>query len=160
MNAFLETSALIDLAFKDSQTRAKVRTQCPSVKITSQYVLFELCRGYLRNLILLYNKAGGLSRLSQLFEYINRVRRKAYLAATITETFQRYFAEGLNRGVINAHPTLSVDECMLLHFRGHLRKQIRYNWKRIPALVDSIIDEVGCRDPIEDPVLDDDDIFH
>ena len=159
MDAFLETSALIDLAFKDTKTKQRVLGFCSGRKITSKYVLFEVCRGYLRNLILLHNKALTLSTFDELFTYLNNVRRKAYLAGAITEMFQKYFAEGCRNKSIPPPENMSQGEYMLRHFRGFLRKQIRYNWTQIPKRLDEVVDLVRCKDAVEDPYLDIDGLF-
>jgi hypothetical protein len=159
MDSFLETTALIDLTFKDKATRNKVIALCVGDKITSRYVIFELSRGYLRNLILIYNKAIAFSKFSDLFGYLNRIRRKAHLAGTITEAFQKFFAEGLQSGDIEKESPFSVDERTIIAYRGWLRKQIRYNWKRIAREPAKVINPTGCIPEIPDPKLDENNLF-
>lgn len=143
---FLETTAVIDLVFGDQQTKSGVRAHIPesSKLITSQYVVYEVYRGYLRYLRLLHNKSFQLTGFSEVFGFLGAIHRQPSYVGAITGCMQRYFQE--------AHPKLS-DTDRLIHFRAYLRREIRRGFPKVPRTVASIINEIGCREagkPYED----------
>ena len=101
---FLDTSAVIDRSFRNTNARQQIQNLLPagSECISSRYVLFELARGFLRNLILLHNRAIRLTKFSDLMAYAGNSRRHAHRLGTILGAFQDYFGEGLSRGAFTA----------------------------------------------------------
>ena len=151
---FLDTSALIDRSFRDANARKRVDNLLPagSARVSSRYVLFELARGFLRNLILLHNKAVQLTKFSDLMSYAALSRRHAHRLGTILGAFEDYFREGISRGVFAA-TQVPADEAMLLSFRGYLRGAIRRNWKRAVQSLSLVVNDVKCREDIIVPYI-------
>jgi predicted nucleic acid-binding protein len=91
--AFLETTALYELCFLDLATQKKVEEALgdPDQLFTSQYVVFELARGALRNLILLQRKACQVSGFSELIAYASRSFRAPHRAGTCLGSFEAFF---------------------------------------------------------------------
>src|SRR5690349_1778320 len=110
--------------------REKVQAILPNQfqLVSSRYVVFELARGFLRNLILLHNKSTQVKKFSELQSYAQAVYRKPHLLGTVLGAFKDFFEEGLKRGAFE-HPTMTPDEAMLFSFRGFLRGAIRRDWR-------------------------------
>ena len=153
---FLGTSAVIDRSFRDANARQQIHNLLPvgGECISSCYVLFELARGFLRNLILLHNRAVRLTKFSDLVAYAGHSRRHAHRLGTILGAFQDYFSEGLSRGAF-AGMQLPMDEAMLLSFRGYLRGAIRRNWNKAVRSLDLVVNDVKCREDVEVPCVRD-----
>ena len=114
---FLETSALIELSFGNQNTRSKIEQKLSSdaERISSQYVIYELSRGFLRYLILTHNKTFQLTQFSELIEYVSRLRMMPSHAGAVLGSLTRYFELD--------HPALT-NEQRLVHYRGTLRREI------------------------------------
>jgi hypothetical protein len=104
--------------------------------ITSQYVVYEVCRGYLSYLRLLHNKTFQLNAFSELFEYAGKLYYKPSYVGAVLGNMRKYFDED--------HPELSNAD-RLIHFRGFLRKEIRRGYSKMLVIADSIINKIGCR---------------
>jgi hypothetical protein len=146
IKAFLETTALIELSFADRSTKAVIKGHIPpgATLVTSQYCVYEVYRGYLRYLRLLYNKGSQLKRFHELFIFLGKIHRQPSYVGALTGSFNYYFQ--------CEHPSLS-QEARLAHFRGFLRKQIRRGFRKVRRVADTIINDIGCRevgDPYED----------
>ena len=146
---FFETSALIDLIFSDKETRIKVGALVSPAarKMTSRFVIFEVCRGFLRNLILLHNKSLQVKRFDELFIYASHSRLAHHRLGTILGAFTAYFQ------LPSAFSPTSSTE-MVAEFRGHLRRKIRRGYESMEEKMDEVINDVGCRDDIKGPVQD------
>ncbi|MBA3962564.1 MAG: hypothetical protein H0X40_11765 [Chthoniobacterales bacterium] len=145
-DVFLETTAVIGLAFGNHDAKGHINSHIPSGsrRITSQYVIYEVYRGYLRYLRLLHNKTLQLNGFSEIFEYVGRLHYMPSYVGAVLGNMKKYFD--------GDHPKLS-DPDRLVHFRGFLRKEIRRGFARISAVADVIINQLGCRDagtPYED----------
>ncbi len=147
---FFETSALIEFTFCDKTTKKKILELVPSYseKRTSRYVIYEICRGFLRYLILLHNKAHDLERFSELMGFASRVRRQGHYQGAILGAFERYFQSRESEVALS-------DEHRLIDFRGNMRRMIRRGWVNIDKKMDQIINEVGCREDLQSPFLKD-----
>ena len=137
-DVFLETTALIELAFGDQATVEKIDSLIPvgMRRISSQYVVYEMHRGFLRYMILTYNKTFQLERFSQLVAYVGNLRHAPGHMGAAIGSFQRYFQ--------SSHPALT-DEQQLIHYRGNMRRQIRRGLAKIGKSVEQIINDIGCR---------------
>jgi hypothetical protein len=149
---FFETSVLVDYFFRSAEIRDKVKAALPTQfqLVSSRYIVFELARGFLRNLVLLHNKSTQVKRFSELQAYAQAVYRKQHLLGTVLGAFKDFFEEGLKRGAFE-HPTMAPDEAMLLSFRGFLRGAIRRDWKDMMRSLQLVVNDVGCREDILTP---------
>lgn len=148
---FLETSAVADCFFKAKKERETAFRVIPhgDTIMTSHYVIFELCRGYLRYLILLHNKTTLFTTFSDLCRYGHAVRLRAYFQGAIWESFTKFFSEAQ----LQSPNQIAEDEYKLICFRSFLRKDIRRCWKKMMRGVGRIVNDVGCRDNISDPTI-------
>lgn len=153
--AFLETTALIDLLFKDRETAQAVLECCvrESRKVSSQYVIYELSRGFLRNLIILHNATLKVTRYCDLLTYIGRSARRFYFVGTTMSAFKAYRLEGRKRGIIRDRLRMDEEQADLEDFREFLRYSIRFNWRRLRSSLDQIVNHLQCREEIGDPYL-------
>lgn len=154
MTVFLETTALIEIAFWDASRRAKVEKLFPenAVRITSQFVIYEVCRGFLRNLILLHNKAIQVTAFSELIAYGANSRFAPHRMGTILGAFEEFFGQAGN------FPIQSPAE-LIADFRGNMRRKIRRGFSKMQTAVASVSNEVGCRSLIQGPIQDKDGYF-
>lgn len=153
---FFETTALADAFFKGANARNSIQAKTPeaAARITSQYAVYELSRGFLRNLILLYNKSQALTRFSELIKYTHAIQRKSHMLGTILEAFEVYYAEA--RTKLENPSDMSSDEYELVHFRAYLGPKIRRSWRKMEAEVQVFSNNVGCRTSIPPPVINKD----
>jgi hypothetical protein len=153
-DVFLETTAVIELAFWDRQSVTEVVAAFPvgSTKTTSRYVLYEVARGFLRNLILLHNKSLHVTGFSELQAYAGNNRFAQHRLGTIIGAFTAFFSDK------QSFPA-SSDEELLLQFRGFMRRQIRRGWRKVCALADETINPVRCRDDLDQPFLDNNGLY-
>jgi hypothetical protein len=151
---FLETTAIIELAFWDRKSAAKTIAALPAgaIKTTSNYVIYEVARGFLRNLILLHNKSLHVNGFSELQVYAGNNRFAQHRLGTIIGAFAAFFSDKKN------FPANS-DEELLLHFRGFMRRQIRRGWRAVSATPNHVINSVKCRDDLQDPFIDKDGLY-
>jgi hypothetical protein len=156
--AFLETSALANLFYKAEKERKTIQEIIPegTPLITSEYVIYELSRGFIRNLILIHNKAILFKNFSDLFRYGNAMRRKSYFLGAMLEAFTKYFSEAK----IEAPSHIKPDEYQLITFRSFLRRDIRRGWLKQQRSISKIVNNVGCRDNIPAPSIGDDGQYH
>jgi hypothetical protein len=151
---FFETSALIEFIFWDRRTRTKITDLFPSdsKKVTSRYVIYEVCRGFLNNLRLLHNKSLQVAEFSELFAYAAHCQKAGHKLGTILGAFEAFFRQP------TAYEASSQHE-QLCEFRGNLRRKIRRGFNALEGEMDNIINDVRCRDDFGPPVEDADGYF-
>src|SRR5260221_3313604 len=147
-DAFLESSALIELVFRHREIRTKVESVIPvgCQPLTSRYVLFEIVRGYLQSLILLHNKALAVKNMVELHEYTHSGQQllKRHRSGTMLGAFEDFLAH------LETLRVPLTEEQRLQYFRAWLAMHLRRGWRRIPQVV-SLINRVGCREDIPPP---------
>jgi len=150
---FLDSTAAIKFSFGCVADRTVVGSKLSKTRvIISAYVLFEIARGYTRNLILLHNKCAQLGNFSELMKYARVVRLKSHFQGTILGAMERYFeGEGAALGL--------SDKERLIHFRAFARRLIRRGWKTLRRIADLQVNRVGCREGFEDPTVNLDGLF-
>ena len=138
---FLDTSALIELTFWDAEKRRSIRARFPpaSQECTSTYVVFEVARGFLRNLILLHNQSYVVSRFSDIITFGGVVWRKHHYSGTISSALADFM-----RGSPACHG--ADDQELLDIFRGYLRGRIRLGWRQL-LQSGEVINPCGCKLP-------------
>jgi len=147
-DAFLESSALIELVFRHREVQSKVERACPAGgrRLTSRYVLFEIARGYLLSLLVLHDKARKFRTLRELHEYMHSGQQlfKAYRRETMLGAYEDFLAHLETMGIS------LTEEQRLFHFRDWLSHHLRRGWRQL-ACVAETINPVGCREDIPAP---------
>jgi len=154
--AFLETSAVANLFYKAQKEQRKIQGCIPTgvPLVTSQYVIYELSRGFLRNLILIYNRSTLVSKFSDLLRYGTAMHRRTYFVGAMFEVFTKYFEAN-----IETPGHVKPDEFQLIAFRSFLRRDIRRGWLKQQRTFSKIINDVGCRNIIPAPTFDENDQY-
>lgn len=148
--AFLESSIVIGLHFRNARERARCLEAIPagSECITSRYVVYEVARGFLRNLLLLHNVSFEFRSFSELHEaaHSGQVRFKPYRMQTWLGAFDDYFA------ALEAEGGILAPSAALAEVRAKLRTWARRGWS---AMMKSapIINPIGCREDLRPPFV-------
>lgn len=146
---FLETSALVDVEFRNAEMRRHVLAAIPlgAMIRTSHYVIFELARGFLMNLITLHNKAADFKRFSDLTLYVkNRSAFTRYAGSTMLGAFVDF-----QRHLEKDDAPLTESQ-RLAHFRAWLGPHIQRGWARVKKRY-PLSNPIGCRADLPAPVL-------
>jgi len=147
-DAFLESSALIELVFRHREVQRKVESACPlgGRRLTSRYVLFEIARGYLLSLLVLQNKARAVGGLRELRQYMHSGQQlfKTCRRETMLAAYEDFLAH------LEALGIAFTEEQRLPHFRGWLSQHVRHGWRRLTRVAEAI-NPVGCREDIPAP---------
>ena len=146
--AFLDSTTLIELVFRHWEARARVEAGLPTGerRLTSRYVLFEIARGYLCSLLILYNKSLEVQSLRELHEYMHTGQQlfKKYRRETMLGGYDDFLAHLETLGI-------SMNEAQrLAHFRGWLAQHLRRGWRQLSRAV-QVVNPVGCREDIPSP---------
>jgi len=148
-DAFLESSALIELVFRHREVQRKVESACPpgGRRLTSRYVLFEIARGYLLSLLVLYEKARKLRSLGELHEYMRSGQQlfKPHRQQTMLGAYEDFLAH------LETLEISLTEEQRLFHFRDWLSHHLRRGWRQLTCVAEAI-NPVGCREDIPAPV--------
>jgi predicted nucleic acid-binding protein len=147
--AFLDSSVLIGLVFRHAGERAACAKVLPEDGgVCSRYVIFEVARGFLRSMILLYNKSFEFDRFSDLhqFAYSQENRWKPYRMATWLGAMTDFHAE------LEVEDGLIAEGQKLELFRAKLRGWIRRGWAKIQNDFE-ITNDAGCRNDLPAPFM-------
>lgn len=150
MRVSLDTTAVIDLCFWDQEQILKVRSALPPGEHdlwVSDYVLFELARGYLRYLILLHSKTMVLDRLSDVIRFQGNLHHQPYYAGAVRGAIEVFMRDAKER------IGLDVQQEMLF-FRARLSQSIKRGWKKANSFNKTPFNPVGCL-KVSSPKLDD-----
>jgi hypothetical protein len=148
MDAFLETTAMVDLIFKDAVRRATIEDTilgCQT-KYSSEYVRMEMKRGVLSYWVLLYNKCVECEKLSEVFEYIQRLGAgpARNRASSILESLALFFKSVEDESVGVLGDGALCGEFVKAQIAAFLRTRIRHSWRAFEKEVDVVLDDVGC----------------
>lgn len=147
---FLETSALVDLVFRRPQIRDHLRAELgPCTQLhTSRYVIFELSRGYLKQLLVLHNKASDLEAFSSLLEYVKRRNiGPQYAGQTMLGAYSDFIAH------LEQTRSRLTEAQRLAHFRAWLALLIRSGWRVVHSTAYSLTNPMGCKDQLPAPIF-------
>lgn len=148
-DAFLDSSVVIGLVFRHAGERAVCRAALPQDArlVCSDYVAFEIARGFLRRLIALHNFSFEYRSLADLhLAARSGQKRFTYEMPTWMGAFEDYFA------ALEAEDGDTSDVFKLEEFRAKLRGWIRRGWQRIGKDF-STNNEIKCRDDLPSPSL-------
>lgn len=148
MDAFLETTAMVDLIFQDKRRRNQVREllEAYEAKYSSQYVKMEIKRGVLQYYVALYNKSVECKNIGEVYAYVHTLSAtpKRNMLGTILGALEAFYKDVENRAIAEGLPAgepLAVQKKLL---EGFLRTQIRRFWPSFPRQVDVVLDHVEC----------------
>ena len=144
---FLDSSVVIGLLFRHAGERKACASAFPvGCQLTcSNYVVFEIARGFLRRLIALHNISLEYRKVADILLAANSGQRRfTYDMPTWTGAIVDYLAE-IETDDGHSRADVSLDE-----FRAKLRGWIRRGWRQLHTRF-KIIDEIGCRDDIPPP---------
>ncbi len=151
-DAFLDSTALIELVFRNEARRARVVAAIPADgrRLSSRYVIFEIARSFLRTLILLHNKAEAARRMSQVRDYAEGGHTRAgHRYGTIVGAFMDYQTH-LERIDGRLSPQQALAE-----FRGWISTRLRRGWRRLLREA-ALINPTHCRSDLIEPTKRDD----
>lgn len=142
--AFLDTTAVVNLTFFASRRQQGVHAATAGYQelITSDYVVFELAKGYLAKLLMLQRKLLQLKSLSDVVEYAGLCNQNRYHSGAILSGLIG-FLQSIKT------PTPLSDESMLIMMRGHLEMAIITGWQKVMSL--SRVNSIGCKALPPDP---------
>jgi hypothetical protein len=147
MGAFLDTTAMSDLLFKDKAVADRVRsaTAQSGATYTSQYVRMEIKRGVLQNFVLIYNKSVECQTISEIFAYVQRLSATParHRTSTILEALTNFFASIEENELAGHRASLAVSFSKRM-VEAFLRTRIRRFWVEFERQVDVVIDSVEC----------------
>jgi len=148
VDAFLETTAIADLLFKDKGTSGRILEILSKykVKYSSQYVRMEIKRGVLRHFVYLHNKAVECKKLSEVHACISTLsstpqkNKLSTVLKAIEDFYANFEQRELRKLPVNSKPT-EFQKSMLAAF---LRTRIRRFWTAFEKQVDIIVDDTEC----------------
>lgn len=138
--AYLDTTAVVNLIFLAAKKQREVVAAAAEFEhiLVSNYVVFELAKGPMNNLLILHRKLQQLQNLSDVVAYAARCNRSAYLSGTILGALT-FFLETTFRERHNLN-----DREMLLLMRAQLKTAILNGWRRLGKHKKDNINEIGC----------------
>src|ERR1019366_2719946 len=147
MGGFLDTTAMVDLLFKDKLVADRVRKTASElgVKYTSQYVRMEIKRGVLRYFVCLYNKSLECQKIAEVFAYVQRLSATParHRVGTMLEAVTNFFWSIENNELAGQREEIPVSFAKNM-LEAFLRIRIRHFWLEFERQVDVIIDDVEC----------------
>jgi len=154
-NFLLETTAVIDFLFKP-KLKEKIFSVLhdASQKTTLNYVKMEIKRGFLNNLVLLYNKIRESNKLSDVFDYLSTI------SSTPLKKQLSTMLEALaicSREVERERPDRIREEYgnvdnQLIEIAGILRLKILRLFRQVDKMVDTLLNPMDCFVDIKPPV--------
>jgi hypothetical protein len=148
VDAFVETTAMIDLIFKEKATSDNVRAILQEYETTysSQYVRMEIKRGFLQNLVTLYNKSVECVTLGEVFTYIGTISStpRRNMLGTMLGTVAQFYEQIALRAVKEGAPAKDLTKTQKRLLESYLRTQIKKFWTGFSKEVDIILDTAEC----------------
>lgn len=149
-DAFIDSSVLIGLYFRHAGERAACEACLPagSKRVSSQYIIFEIARGFLRSLLEIHNASFEYTRFSDfhMAAYSGARRFKPYQMATWLGAMTDFMAALEQQDVVIAEPQ------KLEFFRAMIRKMIQRGWKQLLNGC-HFIDDISCQKNVPNPIL-------
>jgi hypothetical protein len=149
---FLDSTVVIGLLFRHDGERKACEEAIPAgQRVCSRYVVYEVARGFLLNLIALHNRSFDYDSYSDLMQASNsgQLLFKKYRMRTWANALVD-FTRALEIEDVSAKPSQN-----LLLFRAKLRRWITQGWDRLESQFE-IINPVGCRPTLPAPFVRDD----
>lgn len=148
MDAFLETTAMIDLLFKESARRDIVKEAIKEYQslYSSQYVRMEIKRGFLQNLVALYNKSKECSTFTEVLAYVSTLSStpRKNMLGTMLEAIARFYDPVTRKALAEGASSKDFTKVQKKMAEAYLRSQINRFWSGFSRLVDVVLDEAEC----------------
>jgi hypothetical protein len=148
VEAFLETTAVVDLLFKDKGTRQPIQELLKQyeVKYSSQYVRMEIKRGVLTHFVYLHNKAVECNTLAEVQASVSGLsstphRNKLSTILKAVADFYQVFEQVQLKEIESNQKPAQFAKIMLAAF---LRVRIKRFWAAFERLVDVVLDGAEC----------------
>jgi hypothetical protein len=158
MKAFLETTAVVDLLFKDHKSREAVRSSLSGfeIKYSAQYVRMEIKRGVLQHFVYLHNKAVECDEMSEVKTAISKLSSTFHKnkLSTILEALANFWKEVERMPVPEG--TAAIGKFTKAMLAALLRARIKRFWSKFDAIVDIVLDGTECYKreyPLKPPTL-------
>jgi hypothetical protein len=148
VEAFLETTTIVDLLFKDRATREPIKELLKKyeVKYSSQYVRMEIKRGVLRHFVYLHNKAVECKSFAEVQACVSGLTStpQRNKIATIQKALEDFFREFERIQISNIPASQRPAQFMKDMLAAFLRVQIKRFWAAFERLVDVVLDGAEC----------------
>jgi hypothetical protein len=148
MKAFLETTVIVDLIFKDRARVAQINSLLDQFESTesSHYVRMEIKRGFLQNLVALYNKSVECTRLSEVHQYIHRLSATParHRLGTVLGSVTAFIQSIEDKELKDLKKQGKLGDFQKKQLEAFLRLRIRRFWPAFDKAADEIIDPVYC----------------
>lgn len=148
MDAFLETTTVVDLLFKDNGTAAPIRETLKKyeVKYSSQYVRMEIKRGVLQHFVYLHNKAIECRTLAEVQACISGLTStpQRNKLSTITKAMEDFYRDFEKVQLSAIPPDQRPAQFMKAMLAAFLRIRIKRFWTAFEKLVDIVLDGPEC----------------
>jgi len=149
-DAFLDSSVAIGLIFRNAGERWSCAQAIPAgaARSCSRYVIFEIGRGFLLNLIVLHNTSFGHRSVADLLlaTRSGQLRYRHHRSDTWFGAFVDYLTT-LDEKDGKLGESLQLEE-----FRAKLAACIRRGWKKLHTDFKPLTNDVGCREDLPSPV--------
>lgn len=154
--AYCETTAVLDAVFKEYQHLNELLASY-STRVTSHYAKMEIKRGFLHNLVLLYNKIVLCEKWSDVQQYISNLSSspRRYQLGTILDALTRLWKAVENRRpseLIKKYGDINQSQIMKRDALSHLRIWIQRLLASIDKYFDEIMNPMNCFSDLAKPV--------
>jgi hypothetical protein len=148
VQAFLETTTVVDLLFKDTGTAEPIRNLLKKyeIKYSSQYVRMEIKRGVLQHFVYLHNKAVECKTLAEVQACISGLTctPQRYKLATITKAMEDFYRDFEKTRFSSFPPDQRPAQFIKNMLAAFLRVRIKRFWTAFERLVDVVLDGPEC----------------
>jgi hypothetical protein len=154
---YLETTALIDAILKGWYPELTGIIEKADRVTTSQYAKMEIKKGFLRNWVLLYNKAVQFQSIDMVHQFISSLSsspQRYYLGACADAItlFSKSYSQRRPREIIEQYGEANEGEVQLKLFKSLLRTQIKRCFHKVSVKVAEIYNPMNCFNDLSTPV--------
>jgi hypothetical protein len=157
-DAYLDATALAARISHDRHTYPQLlqRLGSYSTKMTSQYVLMEIRRGFVRYLVYLYHCTLDEDNLAAVHHRVERLlgTPQNHRPRTMLQNLRIFFEEIQNtrlRMAVVQDTNGTLGSYMLQAIRALLRMRIRNCWEDLHSFLDGVVNEMQCSQGLEGP---------
>jgi hypothetical protein len=148
VEAFLETTAVVDLLFKDRAARNPIQELLKKyeVKYSAQYVRMEVKRGVLSHFVYLHNKAVECKTFAEVQSSVSGLSSTPLKnkLSTVLKALEDFYREFEKTQLSEIEPTQRPAQFMKIMLAAFLRVRIKRFWSAFERLVDVVLDGAEC----------------